>query len=677
MSTRPKAHASIAGRTTIDVRYMARGKGIANWLSARPPLLCIDTRAGRALARIATATGVAVQPVCSGPLPARPTAGTPPLSWFSIPADLVKQGSLIAALERQLLTSFQMSPSVDRLMRRVLETDALHFRPRIAALPEWWHSSNKTRIILIDERAASHTDFQTSPSGRSGAFAAMVQAARSAYPGAQICLLRSADAGAGHWLSSRIALPAGIAALQITCSLRDALTQTDALYVVGASEGMAALLAGVPVHVFGTPYYAGWGLTHDHADMTSRTARPTLAALFDAVFAKLAVYLDPQTGRPGTLEAVLESIELQHAVAARYADLEQIAAVDFQYWKRPYATPYLTAGGSTLRWVRHATERRADECAAIWGGRHAAGLEDGTRRVRIEDGFIHSIGLGSDMSPPFSQVIDRRGLYFDASQPNDLTTILNTTKFDEPELRRAAALRQEMVRLGITKYNLGRCAPNWRPPQGRRTILVAGQVADDASIRLGTRQIATSEALLEEVRAHRPDAFIVYKPHPDVLSGNRTGLVDAARFADVVDTAADLVSLIDAVDEVHTISSLAGFDALIRGKQVHTYGLPFYAGWGLTVDALPQPWRERSVTLDMLTAGVLLRYPIYWDWNLALFTTPEAIVHQIADAAARPLDKIRGNRMRPFIKATRWCRNVLRYAAWHRQFRLANKGTRK
>ncbi|EKS9799825.1 capsular biosynthesis protein, partial [Burkholderia cepacia] len=91
---------------------------------------------------------------------------------------------------------------------------------------------------------------------------------------------------------------------------------------------------------------------------------------------------------------------------------------------------------------------------------------------------------------------------------------------------------------------------------------------------------------------------------------------------------------------------------------------PFYAGWGLTHDALEQPWRERRLSLDMLTAGVLLRYAIYWDWQLSLFTTPEAIARQLAPDAARPLEKIRGNRARPLVKAIRWTRNAIRYAGW-------------
>ncbi|MEK6355248.1 MAG: capsular biosynthesis protein [Burkholderia cenocepacia] len=462
-----------------------------------------------------------------------------------------------------------------------------------------------------------------------------------------------------------MALPPTARFLSTAHSLAEILEQADAIYTVGASEGMAGLLADVPVHIFGSPYYAGWGLTSDYVEMPERTARPTLTHFFNATFLQLATYLDPCSNEIGTLDSALDSIELQHSIAARYSDLNQMACVSFQWWKRKYVTPYLAAGGGTLRWTSRTSNVHHGECAAIWGGRSTDGLSNDIHHVRIEDGFLHSTGLGSDMSPPCSQVIDRRGLYFDACRPSDLTIILNSTAFDDAELKRAAALRKEIVRLGLTKYNLGRRAPTWFAPKGRRIALVAGQVADDASIRLGTGIISTSEDLLREVRAQHPDAYIVYKPHPDVLSGNRTGLIDAVRLADVVDTSADLISLIEVADELHTLSSLAGFDALIREKPVFTYGLPFYSGWGLTHDALPQSWRERRLSLDMLTAGVLLRYPLYWDWKLSLFTTPEAIVRQLAEAAARPLDKINGNFARPFIKGWRWSRNAISHVAGH------------
>ncbi len=619
-----------------------------------------------------------MQPTYPGPILGHRKQHAPPLSWFACSGDYISRGGLVAALESRFMRSSDTTSNehIDDAIARVLSTDALHIRDRIAALPQQWHALRATpRVVLLDERATTHTDYCTSHVTRSAAFTEMVATASCSHPGAQFWLLRSADSGYGTWLSTQTTLPPNTTLLEVDHSLYEMLDRIDALYVVGASEGMAALLAGISTHVFGTPYYAGWGLTRDYARMPERTARPTRNTFFHVVFQQLAGYLDSSTGQPGSLDTALDSVALQHSVATRFADLTAVAAIRFQWWKRPYAAPYLRAGGCNLRWVGKTGDVGSDETAAVWGGRAADGLPAGTRVVRIEDGFLHSAGLGSDMSAPYSQVLDFQGIYFDATRPSDLTTILNTAKFDEQELERAAALRHAIVRSGLTKYNLGRRAPTWRAPFGRRIALVAGQVADDASIRLGTGSIATTEALLKEVRSRYPDAFIVYKPHPDVMSGNRHGVIDGARLADIVDDQADLVSLVNAVDEVHTLSSLTGFEALLHGREVHTYGLPFYAGWGLTHDALRQPWRARTLTLDMLTAGVLLRYPIYWDWDLALFTSPEAVVLRLSQMANRPLGEIRKNRKRPFVKAARWTRNVLWHALWHCQ-RQPNSNSR-
>src|SRR3546814_2089924 len=105
--------------------------------------------------------------------------------------------------------------------------------------------------------------------------------------------------------------------------------------------------------------------------------------------------------------------------------------------------------------------------------------------------------------------------------------------------------------------------------------------------------------------AARPDAFIVYKPHPDVVSGNRMGkiqLAEAQKWADHIAMELSVTSCIDACAEVHTMTSLTGFDALLRGKHVVTYGQPFYAGWGLTEDKLKTGLatgrRKRRLTLE-------------------------------------------------------------------------------
>lgn len=258
--------------------------------------------------------------------------------------------------------------------------------------------------------------------------------------------------------------------------------------------------------------------------------------------------------------------------------------------------------------------------------------------LHVEDGFIRSVGLGSDLIRPQSLVLDERGIYFDATRPSDLEHMLATREFSTEDRPRAQQVRAFIVEHGITKYNLEpRQTVQW-PSNGRLVVLVPGQVETDASIRLGCTTVRTNLDLLRAVRQSRPDAFIVYKPHPDVLSLNRKGrvaLTAAREYADHVEAGVSVVSCIDACDEVHTMTSLTGFDALLRGKKVVTYGQPFYAGWGLTEDraenATAFERRQRRLTLDELVAGALLHYPIYWDWDLKGYTTCEAVLHRIVE----------------------------------------------
>ncbi|WP_438820205.1 capsular polysaccharide export protein, LipB/KpsS family [Burkholderia contaminans] len=609
--------------------------------------------------------------IVAGPIAGRPSTGLPPLSWLpSIGGENADQ--FVAALNTklQLAPRTKTSPVIETLMSRVLASDALHMRTRNIALPsDLEHDAMRPAVLLIDERTHSAVDRDSRPTQRVKQFREMVAQVCNLDHGASIWILRSNDPGSGPWLSSHVSMPDSARFLHANTSLCDLLRHVNRVYVVTASEGMGALLASVPLHVFGHPLYAGWGLTSDARSLPGRVARPTIAALFECIFLEHVHYLDPITYGPGTLGSLLDFIEVQHSIARRFTGIDQLVGIRFQWWKRPFATPFLTAGGGRLRWADGSHPTKQGEFAAFWGARTADKLSSAPH-LRIEDGFIHSAGLGSDMSPPRSQVVDLRGIYFDASTPSDLTDLLNHETFNDAELARAAALRHKIVSAGLTKYNLGRRAPKWRAPDGKTIILVPGQVADDASIRLGTRGINSLDMLLRRVRERQPSAFIVYKPHPDVLSGNRNGLINAAQLANIVDSESDMISLIEAADEVHTLSSLAGFDALLRGKTVCTYGLPFYAGWGLTEDNLaPLPWRERTLSLDMLVAGTLLRYPLYWDWQLQLFTTPEAVVSQLSEAAARPLRTVARDRWRPYLKAFRWTRNALRHLSWrYRQY---------
>lgn len=291
-------------------------------------------------------------------------------------------------------------------------------------------------------------------------------------------------------------------------------------------------------------------------------------------------------------------------------------------------------------------------------------MEAGARLLRMEDGFVRSVGLGSDLIAPLSFVLDGRGIYFDPGQPNDLEAILASRDFTDQDLARARWVRQFIVEHGITKYNLEPVQQAQWDTGGKTVVFVPGQVEDDASIRYGTvaHGVKTNLELLRAARTSFPGAFIVYKPHPDVRSGNRRGGVEAhaaLQFADHIEANLSAVSCIVASDVVVTMTSLTGFDALLRGKRVVVHGRPFYAGWGLTEDQVEIPRRERRLTLDELVAGALLHYPLYWDPQLKGYTTCEAVLRrlleqrQAVEAMRGGLETLRSGRMRRLARKVR------------------------
>ena len=251
----------------------------------------------------------------------------------------------------------------------------------------------------------------------------------------------------------------------------------------------------------------------------------------------------------------------------------------------------------------------------------------------MEDGFLRSVGLGSDLVRPSSLVLDTDGIYFDPTCPSTLECLLSTTAFSPTLLERAARVREKLVQARLSKYNTEpHLTFDTHAAQGRKLILVPGQVEDDASISLGCAEIRTNTALLEAVRTSNPQAYILYKPHPDVVSGNRKGKVDPAtvkRLCDQVVVSISIAACLEAVDEVHTMTSLVGFEALLRRLPVVVYGRPFYAGWGLTRDQIPISRRTRRLKLDELVAGALLLYPRYYDWEAGCWTDCERAIDKL------------------------------------------------
>ena len=120
--------------------------------------------------------------------------------------------------------------------------------------------------------------------------------------------------------------------------------------------------------------------------------------------------------------------------------------------------------------------------------------------------------------------------------------------------------------------------------------------------------------MLAAALANHPRATVYVKTHPEAASGRKGGhfaaLVEGERVV-LLRQAIEPLSLLRAVDHVYVVSSTLGFEALLAGKPVHCFGLPWYAGWGATVDALRCERRTRRRGVDELFAAAYLRYARY------------------------------------------------------------------
>jgi capsular polysaccharide export protein len=307
-----------------------------------------------------------------------------------------------------------------------------------------------------------------------------------------------------------------------------------------------------------------------------------------------------------------------------------IHALDFSPWKRPVVRRCFPE--RKVVFINDSSAVPAESTLAVWGMKPIDGpLAPGVDILRLEDGFLRSVGLGADLIQPMSWVVDGCGMYYDATRPSDLEHLLTETKFTSEMVARAAGLRQRIVAEGLTKYNVG--IAGWQRPAGaKKVILVPGQVESDASLAYGAPDIRSNIGLLQAVRLENPKAYILYKPHPDVMAGLRARGAreeEALRWYDeqVVDVSMGV--LLTAVDEVHVLTSLAGFEALLRGRAVTCYGQPFYSGWGLTRDIVPHTRRRRSLTIDELVAGALIAYPLYLSRTNDALITPERALDEL------------------------------------------------
>ncbi len=417
------------------------------------------------------------------------------------------------------------------------------------------------------------------------------------------------------------------------------IENSTAVCVVTSQVGFEALIYGKDVHVFGRPFYSGFGLTIDHK-RNNQNFEITLDQLVFSSLVKYIICVHPRTKKKCEIEEIIKYIFYLREASKFFP--KNLEAINFTPWKaRQINRFFYPMTGERVKSFRRFKTKMQN--IIVWGKnkRIEKYISNANNIISVEDGFIRSVGLGAELYPPLSLLFDKKGIHYDGSRSSDLEDLLQNFSVSHNQIIRARGIIDLIIKLKISKYNL-RSNKEINLPNNflnKQIIGVLGQVETDNSIIYGVPNDTISKtnyALVEQVRRDYPHAYIIYKPHPDTESGLRIkGKKEASIYenADFIANKITVEHLFSKVDRVAVFTSLGGFEALLRGISVSTYGFPFYAGWGLTDDKLKHhKWakkRTRELTIEELTFIALIKYPFYSSLEFNCLTELENIIQEI------------------------------------------------
>lgn len=251
-----------------------------------------------------------------------------------------------------------------------------------------------------------------------------------------------------------------------------------------------------------------------------------------------------------------------------------------------------------------------------WGrkpsGRRAEWIARLLRRplALLEDGFVRSL---EREAPTSSIVVDDLGVYYDARSLSRMEQVI-AQGVVEADAERALCIIAAWQAAGISKYNH---APEYEGRLPDRYVLVADQTYGDLSVAAGLAGQASFEMMLQAALDENLDHEVLVKVHPDVLTHRKRGWI-SANILDhprihLIGDGSHPVRLLRYASRVYTVTSLIGFEALLWNRPVRCFGMPFYAGWGLTEDALPAPHRRGQARLEDIVHAAFVAQARYVD----------------------------------------------------------------
>lgn len=296
---------------------------------------------------------------------------------------------------------------------------------------------------------------------------------------------------------------------------------------------------------------------------------------------------------------------------------------DLTLWVKPFRRPKYMYLKKLLRFSDSLEQANV---IASWGlGRKTLDLFDIAKKTKkplllLEDGFIRSLytwpaDADPELRAGISFCFDKKGMYYDGMIATDLEDLLNSEIITEAQCQQARKYIDLIVKNKISKYNSQPLSSERLKKENQKRILVVDQSYGDMSLICGGVTDSVFERMISDAVKENPNAEILFKIHPDTLARNTESgfqklIPEQVR---IIDWPINPITMLEAVDEVYVATSQLGFEALMCGKKVHVYGLPFYAGWGLTNDKVPCPRRKRKLSIEELFYIVYLKYVHYFD----------------------------------------------------------------
>ena len=167
--------------------------------------------------------------------------------------------------------------------------------------------ANAPKVLIIDQ---SYQDKSiTLGMASENTFNEMLKAALSENPDADV-IIKSHPSGNiyGTGYFSQVTNSGRVYLLTEPINPISLLQQVDKVYVCTSQMGFEAMMCGKETHVFGMPFYAGWGASKDRQKCPRRVKKRSVAEIFFAAYVMCTTYVSYETNAVCEIEQAIDEL---------------------------------------------------------------------------------------------------------------------------------------------------------------------------------------------------------------------------------------------------------------------------------------------------------------------------------------------------------------------------------